>query len=541
MRAPTSGEQLDIAFVLSAFGLGLVAASLRLPPLVGYLAAGFALHAFGYTSTDGIELVADLGVLLLLFGIGLKLRLRTMAQPEVWAGTSLHMAATTAILGAIFLGLGAIGMPLASGIGVGEAALVGFAFSFSSTVFAVKALEARNEAGSLPGRIAIGILVAQDLIAVAFLTVSVDDLPSLWAIPVVIAVVAARPIYGWILDHSGHGELLVLFGLSMAIGVGMGAFDQVGLKPDLGALVAGVTLSGHRRAPELAERLLSLKDVLLIGFFLSIGLGGAPGPAAWAIAGIALLLAPLKMGAYLAMLTRFRLRSRTAWHTSITLANYSEFGLIVVAAAVNRGVIDQQWSAAVAIAIAISFAAAAPISAARYKLYRRWSARLAVLERHPIRPEDALMESVDARTLVFGMGRVGAGAYDELVIRHGDSIIGVDRSDEVVAANTAEGRRMVRGDALDADFWDRTHLDPNVDLVVLAMGDHQANLEAVRRVKAFLPNVRIAATAAYPDEVTELQDAGVDVARNLYDEAGQGLADDACDLLDRGDPEHHGN
>jgi voltage-gated potassium channel Kch len=93
------------------------------------------------------------------------------------------------------------------------------------------------------------------------------------------------------------------------------------------------------------------------------------------------------------------------------------------------------------------------------------------------------------------------------------------------------GRRVVRGDALDNDFWERVRLHPGIDLVVLAMNDHQANIEAVRRVKDFLPDVRIAAAATYPDEVAELREAGVDVARNLFSEAGQGLADDACDLL----------
>ena len=87
---------MDLAFVLAAFGLGFAAALVRLPPLVGYLAAGFVLHGFGYETTSGIDLVADVGVLLLLFGIGLKLRLRTLARPEVWAGATLHMAVTTA-------------------------------------------------------------------------------------------------------------------------------------------------------------------------------------------------------------------------------------------------------------------------------------------------------------------------------------------------------------------------------------------------------------------------------------------------------------
>ena len=167
---------MDLALILVAFAFGFAANVVRLPPLVGYLGAGFVLHAFGYETTDGIELIADVGVLLLLFGIGLKLRLSTLARPVVWAGATLHAALTTAVIGALLLGVGALGLPLAAGLSAGQAALVGFAFSFSSTVFAVKALEERNEADSLQGRIALGILVVQDIFAVVFLTLAVDPL-----------------------------------------------------------------------------------------------------------------------------------------------------------------------------------------------------------------------------------------------------------------------------------------------------------------------------------------------------------------------------
>jgi predicted Kef-type K+ transport protein len=523
---------MEIAFIVVAFLLGFAAAAVRLPPLVGYLVAGFLLHAFGYESTDAIDTIADLGVLLLLFGIGLKLKLKTLARPVVWGGATAHLVITTAVVGALFMVLGAVGLPRASDLSAGQAVLIGFAFSFSSTVFAVKALEERDEAASLAGRIAIGILVVQDIFAVLFLTLSVDEPPSLWAIPMVVAVIAARPLYGWLLDRAGHGELLVLLGLCLAIGAGAETFELVGVKPDLGALIVGLTLASHRRAQELAERLLSFKDILLIGFFLSIGLDGAPGGAELLIAGLVLVVLPLKTAGYLFAMTRFRLRARTSWHGSVTLSNYSEFGLIVVAVGIEQGLLDPPWASVVAVAVAVSFALAAPLNTARYGLYQRMASRLAGLEREPIMADDALIDTGVARILVFGMGRVGEGAYDELVQRRGQVVLGLDRHDEVVQTHAATGRHVVRGDALDSDFWDRMSLQPGIELVVLAMGDHEANLEAVRRIKDYVPAARIAAAALFRDEQEELEGLGVDTARNLYEEAGQGLADDACDLLD---------
>jgi glutathione-regulated potassium-efflux system ancillary protein KefC len=523
---------MDIAFVVAAFLLGFAAAAVRLPPLVGYLVAGFVLHAFGFETTEAIEVIADLGVLLLLFGIGLKLKLATLARPVVWAGASLHLAGTTAAIGAVFIALGALGMPLASDLTIGQALLVGFAFSFSSTVFAVKALEERKEAASLAGRIAIGILIVQDIFAVVFLTVAVDEPPSLWAIPMVALVIVARPLYGWLLERAGHGELLILLGLCLAVGAGAETFELVGLKPDLGALIVGLSLANHRRAGELAERLLGFKDILLIGFFLSIGLEGAPGGAELLVAGVVLLVLPLKTAGYLFAMTRFRLRARTSWHASVSLANFSEFGLIVAAVGIEQGLLDPSWASAIAVAVAVSFALAAPLNTARYRLYTRYSERLLKLERSPIVADDALIDPGDASILVFGMGRVGEGAYDELVRRRGKLVLGLDRDDEIVAQHEAAGRLVVRGDALDSQFWDRISLDQRIDLVVLATSDHQANLEAVRRIKGYVPHARIAAASVFPDQRRELAEAGVDTARNLYEEAGQGLADDACDLLE---------
>jgi len=523
---------MEIAFIVVAFLLGFAAAEIRLPPLVGYLVAGFVLHAFGYESTEAIDIIAELGVLLLLFGIGLKLKLTTLARPVVWAGASLHLAGTTAVIGALFIALGALGMPLAADLTAGQALLVGFAFSFSSTVFAVKALEERKEAASLAGRIAIGTLIVQDIFAVLFLTVAVDEPPSLWAIPMVALVIGARPLYAWMLDRAGHGELLILLGLCLAVGAGAETFQLVGLKPDLGALIVGLSLANHRRAGELAERLLGFKDILLIGFFLSIGLDGAPGGAELLVAGVVLLVLPLKTAGYLLAMTRFRLRARTSWHASVSLANFSEFGLIVVAVGIEQELLDQPWASAVAVAVAVSFALAAPVNTARYGLYSRYSSRLHKLERPPILADDALIDPGDASILVFGMGRVGEGAYDELVRRRGNVVLGIDRTDGTVVRHQEAGRRIVRGDALDTEFWDRISLDHRIDLVVLATSDHQANLEAVRRIKGYTPDARIAAASLFPDERRELAEAGVDTARNLYEEAGQGLADDACDLLD---------
>lgn len=263
----------DLAIPLAAaFALGFLVQQVGLPPLVGYLGAGFLLSAAGIEPGPGLDLVADLGILLLLFGIGLKLKPSMLARPVVWLGTTLHLAGGILVFGGVLVGLGLLGAPLVADLGVAEIVLLSFAFGFSSTVFAVKALDEFNEASSLAGRLSLGILVMQDILAVLFI-VAVGGLPSIWAVPVLALVVLGRPLWNWLLARAGYEELLVLLGLVLAFGAAS-AFEAVGVKPDLGALVAGMLLASHPKAADLSAGLLGAKDMLLIGFFLSIGLAG---------------------------------------------------------------------------------------------------------------------------------------------------------------------------------------------------------------------------------------------------------------------------
>ena len=517
--------------LLAAFAAGFLARLVGLPALVGYLGAGFALHAAGFEPDPILATVADLGILLLLFGIGLKLRIRTLVRPMVWTTELVFASVGIVVATGALLVLAAGGVPLAEDLTLGGAATVAFALSFSSTVFAVQALDRRGETGSLLGRIAIAILVLQDLLAVAFIVAAEGRWPSPWAIPLVVGLVAARRPLGWLLSRTGHGELLVLLGFALAVGIGAGGFALVDLKPDLGALVAGLLLSGHPRASELGDRLLGFKDLLLIGFFLSIGLGGIPSTASWVVAAVAVLLIPTRSGVMYLLLTRFGLRSRTAFHASITLSTYSEFGLIVAASAAATGLLDPEWVSTIAVAVALSFVVTAAANAGRYRLYARFDRRLERFEPDEPVPEDALIDFTDARVVVFGMGRVGTGAYERFEERLGPVVIGIDHSDEAVASQRALGRRVIRGDALDRDFWERVRFHPDVELIVAAMSSHQANVECIGRVREFLPSARTATIAMYPDQVEELRAAGADVARNLYEEAGQALADDSSDVV----------
>lgn len=522
---------MDPLWLLCAFFFGFGAKQVGLPPLVGFLVAGFVLRIAGAESGLLLRELADTGITILLFSIGLKLRLRTLTRSEVWAGGLLHMALMVGIFAAILLALPKTGIPLLESVDSRSALLVAFALSFSSTVFAVKVLESRGESSALHGRVAVGILIVQDIVAVIFLSLSEGVLPSPWALLLLAVLFASRPLLFPIFDRIGHGEMVLLFGLTVALGVGFAGFQLVSLKGSLGALVVGVLLSSHPKSGELAHSLLSLKDLLLIGFFLDIGLSGDLTWTAIALALLILILLPIKSTFFLLLLTRFRLRGRTAFLATLALSNYSEFGLIVSAIAVRQGWMSHEWMIGLAIALSLSFILGAPVNTAPHTLYARLSEMLHRLETRDRHPDDALIDPGDVDVIIFGMGRVGTGAFDEVKERYPGPIVGVDFDDTVVNLHQKAGRHVIHGDATDADFWDRIGLDTRcgLKLVILTLPTHSENLRALARLKDCPYRGPIVAAARYRDQVNELKRAGATAAFDLLARAGSGLAEQACE------------
>ncbi len=523
---------MDPLWIVAAFIFGALISKTGLPPLVGYLLAGFFLNRIGVDGGDNLVKIADAGVTLLLFTIGLKLKLKSLSRPEVWAGTTIHMAVTVAVYGLAIRIAGWAGVPLFEGLNVYTALLVAFALSFSSTVFAVKVLEGKKETASRHAVTAIGILIMQDIIAVVFLASSTGKLPSPWALALFPALLIARPVLARFMARCGHGELLMLFGILMAI-TGYVSFERVGLKGDLGALVFGMLVAAHPKAAELAERLLSFKDLLLIGFFLNIGISGTPTSTGLLIAAALAVVMPFKAGLFFLLLTRFKLRARTSLLASFSLANYSEFGLIVGSIGAANGWISSDWLAIIAVALSITFIMAAPLNSAAHAIYARISSRIKSFETEKRLPDDQPIDTGDAEIAVIGMGVVGTSAYDEMNRRYGDIVIGIDFDTEKVKKHRETGRNVFHGDAGDSDFWERIEpANSQVILVMLALPDPRTSVFAIQQMKQKGYPGQITASVSYEDEMHLLKTEGIDAVYSLYEEAGVGFADHVCDHMD---------
>ena len=510
-------------YLVVTFIAGLAAILVRLPPLVGFLAAGFIINAAGVEHLDAIDTLADLGVTLLLFGVGLKLELRTLLRKEVWLTTTVHMALTVVMGAVLILLIALLGLSLPADTDWATLAVLGFALSFSSTVLVVKVLDDRGESQSVYGRIAIGVLIMQDLAAVAFLAFATGQTPSPWAF----ALVGLLPL-AWVLhriwDRIGHDELHVLFGVVVAIVPGYALFEAVGLKGDLGALVVGMLLASHPAAGELSQDLFALKEVLLIGFFVSIGLTGLPTTETLAVSALLLLALPFKAAGFAAILWAMRLRPRTSVMAGISLGNYSEFGLIVIAVGAGAGLVDEHWLVVLSLSVALSFVISALVNSRGNSLSRRAVDRLPDVDSDRLNPLDRPIDIEGAEALVLGLGRTGSGAYARLSEEFRLDVVGIDADEQVVEHHRGQGWNVREGDATDTDFWERVTSHSGVRLAVLAMPLHEVNLYALDRLVELGFSGVVGSLAKFDEDVDELRDHGAEAVFHLYGDAGSSLA-----------------
>ena len=350
-------------FVL-AFVFGMAANRLKLSPLVGYLVAGVVVGPYtgGWTAdTELAPQLAEIGVILLMFGVGLHfspadlMKVRKVAIP----GALVQIAVATALgwaLGRFALGMSDL-----------EATLMGFALSVASTVVLLRALEERKQVKGDIGRIAVGWLIVEDLVIVIALvmlpliiiqpgqTLEIGALASSigWTLVKVVAFVGIMLVVGgrvlpWLLvriAHTRSRELFTLGVLAIALGIAWVAYAVFGASFALGAFVAGLVLNGTPLGHNAAERSLPLRDAFAVLFFVSVGMLFDPSiliREPLAVLGILGIVIVGKSLAALAITYAFKLDRRTSLTVAASLAQIGEFSFILAAIGVSLGAMRQQ-------------------------------------------------------------------------------------------------------------------------------------------------------------------------------------------------------
>lgn len=519
---------MDFIWILFAFLCGLAAKSVKLPPSIGYLIAGFALHFLGYQANDNLSALADLGITLMLFTIGLKLNIKDLIKPEVWFGSLTHTTIWIVVSLAFIKLMALASVAFFAEVDFYTAALIAFALSFSSTVCVVKLLEDNGEMRTRHGKLSVGILVIQDIIAVAFLVIATGKIPSVWAFSLLL-LFPLRPLINKVVDHAGHGELIPLMGFFLALG-SYELFELVSIKGDLGALLAGMFLASHTKASEINKSLMSFKDLFLIGFFLSIGFTALPNWQMLGLATILTLLIPIKFALFFGLFSLLKLRCRTAYLSALTLSNFSEFGLIVAAICVQESWLSAEWLVILALAVSLSFVMTNVIYRFAHRIFTRHKEFLKRFEREAILEEDNFLQPCDASIMVIGMGRVGMGAYKALDSHLDTQVWGIDADKEKTIWLNTQGVKAYYGDAEDAYFWESIDLT-KLELVLIALPAVHDAMTIARQLKLAKYPGKIAAIARFDDEREKLESFGIDKVFNFYTEAGVGFADESMAMI----------
>lgn len=527
-----------VAYLAVIFGCGLVARLVRLPPLIGFVAAGFILNVLHVEQLPELSLMGEIGVTLMLFAIGLRLDLRTLLGREVWLTGSAHMLVMTVIGAGFLAGLSALGA-------FGPESLrtlmvIALVLSFSSTILVVKILQDRGDEQAFYGNICIGVLILQDIVAVAVISVSRGEPPSILSLGLVVVI----PGLAWVTKdwhRLGHGELGALFGIAMALIPGYALFEWLGLSGSLGALVMGLVLAPRPGSDQLSHALFTVKELLLVGFFVSIGYRGLPTMENVKVGLLLVLLLPVQALLYWFMLWLIGLRNRTSVLASLLLSNYSEFALIVAAIGVGAGWLSPHWLLSLVIAVSVGFVVSSLINPSSVSAVSRFAQRLPARPPDKIHPDDRPIDIRDANAVVLGMGRVGRATCAQLEQEHGYRVLGVEHDPARVEAMRQLGFNVVEGDATDYDFWARVVRNGLVEIIVLAMPSQRANVEALQELRRIgYRHGTVAAVALYREDVEELEALGLDVVVHLYAGAGEALADRAVEALTSADETKRG-
>ncbi len=529
--------QIGAILGLAAVG-GALALFLRQPLIVAFIAVGILLgpSGFGVVVQSGeIELFARLGIALLLFVVGLKLDvhiIRTVGPVALLTG--LGQVAFTSVVGYL--------IALALGMEHVTAIYVAVALTFSSTIIIVKLLSDKREVDSLHGRIAVGFLIVQDIVVVLAMigltaTGQAADGASLGreallivgkgALMLIAVVLLTRYVLPLLLQRLARSsELLMLFAIAWAI-TGATIGDALGFSKEVGAFLAGVSIASTAYRELVAARLVSLRDFLLLFFFIELGanldmstLGEQTG-AAIIFSLFVLIGNPLIV---MVIMGYMGYRKRTGFLAGLTVAQISEFSLILAALGLSLGHLDQSTVGLVTLVGLITISASTYMILYSHQLYARLSPYLGWFERKVTHREtDGLTDPNDGvDVLLFGLGRFGSTIADRLR-EQGCRIQAIDFDPTVVRLHERAGYQARYGDAEDPEFIGTLPLE-QATLVVSTLRDRVLNRALLQGLQQQGFRGKVAVSTSTLQEAEAFRQEGVDLVLLPYADAANEAA-----------------
>jgi len=549
----------EVALLLAmAAGIGLAGMLLRQPLIVAFIAVGLLAGPSALNlvqSNEQIDLLAELGIVVLLFLVGIKLDVKLIrALGAVSIMTGLGQVAFTAFFGYL-IGLGL-------GLGHVTSLYVAVALTFSSTIIIVKLMSDKREIDSLHGQVALGFLIVQDLVVVlAMIVLSAIGVGAAGAdgghgggsIPLVLAsgvamvatvVVFVRFVADPLTQRLARApELLVIFAIALAaIFAAIG--DVVGLGKEVGGLMAGVALASTSYRETISARLAPLRDFLLLFFFIALGatldlsLLGSHVTGAIIFSLFVLIGNPLIV---LIIMSAMGYRKRTGFLAGLTVAQISEFSLIFIAMGVSIGHVADDALGLVTMVGLVTIAASTYMITYSHQLYSVFEPLLGIFERKgtPREPAETGHSKQEPYTvIIFGLGRFGT-AIGLRLKKRGIRVLGVDFNPVAVRRWRGLGLETQFGDATDAEFVTELPL-AHAEWIVSTVPIHPTGLS---HEDARTTLIQLTRSAGFPGQVAVtshstgdtkvLSAAGADIVLEPFQDA----ADRAVELLCGAPPE----
>jgi Kef-type K+ transport system membrane component KefB len=503
--------------LVSCAVLGAIFVRLRQPLLITYIFAGIVLGPAGIglvTSESTIGVLAQLGVTVLLFIVGLKLDLQHVRHiGRVAIATGLGQLTFTIVIG--------FGIVLLLGRGWVEALYIAVALTFSSTIIIVKLLSDKRELDSLHGRIAVGFLVVQDIaVVVAMLVLGVLhgaegagalEVAGALALRIGGVVIGTIVVMKWVLPHvltimGRSQELLLLFAIAWGVSLA-GLGEEIGFSKEAGAFLAGFTLASTPLRDAVSSRLTALRDFLLLFFFIELGagldlssLGGEAVPAT-VLSVFVLVGNPVIV---LTIMGFMGYRKRTGFLAGLTVAQISEFSIIFVALGISLGHVSDSALGLTTLVGMVTITVSTYLILYSHQLYQKLAPLLAVFERRePYRelgPAPADDHAIDV--IVFGLGRYGRRLFERLR-EEGARVVGVDFDPELIRDLQDASMPVRYGDAEDTDFIDTLPL-AKARWVVSTLPQHEDTGLLLESLRAAGYQGKVGVAVRDPDEVDTL-------------------------------------
>ncbi len=542
----------DIALcIIAAWALGVLAHFLRQPVILAYLIGGFAIGPMGFMfihSHESIGTIAELGLIFLLFMIGLEIDLKKIIS----AGRSILFTAGSQIAGGCVLGIAffwAIGFPLAAG--KWDALYLGVAAALSSTVIIVKVLYDKRELDTLPGRITLGLLVLQDLFVILFLAIqpSLDNLQVsallLSGLRVVILVCTAFAISRYLLPPLFHSvarlpELVLVGAISWCFLVGEFA-ARLSLSREMGALIAGVSLSTFPYALDVTAKVTSLRDFFVTLFFVGLGMT-IPIPTGQLLlwAGIfAAVVVITRVVTTFVPLYAMQLGLRASLLPAINLSQVSEFSLVVMALGLEKAHILPETKGMVSfafvfLAVASTFGMMRSDALTRFLIPLLKRLGLRDLDAHAAPAGEAEGHGTGARILILGFFRTASSLLEDLTAMQEHllpDLAVVDFNPVVLAGLRKRGLKVIYGDISQRETLVHAGI-PQAEVLICTVPDAllkgTSNAKLVRQLREMNPTAKIIATADILSEIPNLYSAGA----NYVTVARLTEATDLCTVLE---------